>query len=133
MGDFCEGEHGVGVMDDKGSSGRRRFNGRGKAIFLQEIAAVRADLAKGSMRYAYQGWGPKLQVSYSQFARYVKTHIKDPDRRREAEQRRHRAGLASSPAPSLAFPLQVTPRQAPGAPPRRFHFDPMSVDRKDLV
>lgn len=118
-----------------------RFYGRGKAIFLARIEDIAADLATGSMHYAYQNWRDRLGVSYSQFTRYVKAHI----RQAAHAPRSHPSSVAqpSRPAPALfpppreAGPLASSsrpePRQAPREPVKRFHFDPMDVDRKDLV
>jgi hypothetical protein len=42
-------------------------------------------------------------------------------------------GALPKPALALASSLPSEPRQARPDLPRRFHFDPMSVDHKDLV
>jgi hypothetical protein len=130
------------VTENSSRASSPRFYGRGKAIFLARIEEVAADLATGSMHYAYQtSWRDRLGVSYAQFTRYVKAHIRQAAHAPSA----HALPMArpSRPAPApcssprgggLLVPADRSePRQAPQEPARRFHFDPMDVDRKDLV
>ena len=135
------------VTEKSTSQSPPRFYKRGKAVFMMEIAGIKADLATGSMNYAYQKWREKLGVSYAQFTRYVKAHIRDGAHEPTAEKRSpfslaplgHPpvAPVSAPPPHSAPLPLasyaRPEPRQASREPPKRFHFDPMDVDRKDLV
>lgn len=97
-------------------------------------AEIGAALAAGhTMRWVFQQQQDRLSFGYVQFTRYVKKFI------REANNAAVPCRLDSVPAPAQkrVFPLASStlsePRQALPDAPKRFHFDPMSVDRKDLV
>jgi len=96
-------------------------------------AEIRAALAAGhTMRWVFEQQQDRLSFGYVQFTRYVKKFISEADRAIVP-----RPGGVSAPVPKRLFPLASSPlsepRRALPDAPKRFHFDPMSVDRKDLV
>jgi hypothetical protein len=96
-------------------------------------AEIRAALAAGhTIRWVFEQQQDKLSFGYVQFTRYVKRFIIETGSAVPA-----RAGGIPAVVPKPAFPLASStlsePRRALPEAPKRFHFDPMSVDRKDLV
>jgi hypothetical protein len=97
-------------------------------------AEIRAALAAGhTLRLVFEQHEAKLSFGYIQFTRYVKRFITMAD---SVALPRPVVGSTHA-VPKQTFPLASSsasePRQARPDLPRRFHFDPMSVDRKDLV
>jgi hypothetical protein len=95
--------------------------------------------ARQSLRFIYETHQAALSFGYIQFTKYVKGLIKteDPASRPQAPDRSSLPPHAR-PAPSPVIPLASSPnpsqpRQAPLEETRRFHFDPMAVDSKDLI
>jgi hypothetical protein len=129
------------MEDERRGKKRPRYNGLGRACFLLNIEAIKADLKLGSRQWAYEEtWKAKLKVSYSQFGRYIRDLIKDGKQIPEAPKisaspvppvASHRPPLASSPHPVGA---QAAPRQAPRLSATQFHFDPAEAyQRRDLI
>jgi hypothetical protein len=97
-------------------------------------AEIRAALAAGhTLRLVFEQHEARLSFGYIQFTRYVKRFITMAD---GVALPRPAAGTPVA-LPKPTFPLASSsptePRQARPDLPQRFHFDPMSVDRKDLV
>jgi hypothetical protein len=109
-------------------AGRRRNGKADFALLLDEIE--KALRARNSMRCVYERHRDKLGFGYVQFTRYVREFLGCPARLAAA-------GVAAATAPDQpAVPATAPgarPRQALSTSPKRFQFDPMSVDRKDLV
>jgi hypothetical protein len=109
-------------------AGRRR---NGKADFALLVGEIETALrARHSMRSIYERHRDRLGFGYVQFTRYVREFLGCPARLAAA-------GVAAGTAPDQpAMPAAAPagrPRQALSTSPKRFQFDPMSVDRKDLV
>jgi hypothetical protein len=120
------------VKSPSGTVARSRRNGR--ADFLLVAAKIRAALAAGhTLRLVFEQHEERLSFGYIQFARYVKRYITAADAAALPRPAVGNAGALAKPAFPLASSLPTEPRQARPDLPRRFHFDPMSVDRKDLV
>jgi hypothetical protein len=120
------------VTSPSGTRARARRNGR--ADFLLVAAEIRAALAAGhTLRLVFEQHEAKLSFGYIQFTRYVKRYITMADAVPLAPRALGTAGALPKPAFHLASSSPTEPRQARPDLPRRFHFDPMSVDRKDLV
>jgi hypothetical protein len=106
---------------------RRRRNG--KADFALLVGEIETALrARNSMRSVYERHRDRLGFGYVQFTRYVREFLGCPARLASAGA----AKAPGQPAMPAAAPVG-RPRQAPSASSKRFQFDPMSVDRKDLV
>ena len=120
------------VTSPSGTRARSRRNGR--ADFLLVAPEIRAALAAGhTLRLVFEQHEARLSFGYIQFTRYVKRFITMAD---DAALPRPAVGTErtlAKPAFPMAPSLSSEPRQARPDLPRRFHFDPMSVDRKDLV
>jgi hypothetical protein len=120
------------VTSPTGTVARARRNGR--ADFLLVAAEIRAALAAGhTIRLVFEQHEARLSFGYIQFTRYVKRFITMAD---SVALPRPVVGSTHA-VPKQTFPLASSsptePRQARPDLPRRFYFDPMSVDRKDLV
>jgi hypothetical protein len=92
--------------------------------------------ARQSLRFIYETHQPTLSFGYIQFTKYVKTLIRTegPASKLPAPDRSSLpppARPAQSPVVPLASSSQL--RQAHLEETRRFHFDPMAVDSKDLI
>ncbi len=91
-------------------------------------------LAAGhTLRLVFEQHEERLSFGYIQFTRYVKRYITMADSVSLPRPPIGTTGALPKPAFPLASSLPTEPRQARPDLPRRFHFDPMSVDRKDLV
>jgi hypothetical protein len=122
-----------------GQRGKAEARRNGKADFMLLEADIRRGLAaRQSMRFIYETHAASFGFGYIQFTKYVKALIKAS--KGAPAQPAHRVPAqaplrpAAPPAPPLASsPSPHQPRQAPREEPRRFHFDPMSVNRKNLI
>jgi hypothetical protein len=96
-------------------------------------AEIRAALAAGhTMRWVFEQQQDRLSFGYVQFTRYVKKFINEACSAVPARPGRIPAAVPKHPFPLASSTLSEPRRGLPEAP-KRFHFDPMSVDRKDLV
>jgi len=112
----------------------------GKADFMLLEADIRRGLAaRQSMRFIYETHQAAFSFGYIQFTKYVKALIRTTNTAPWSPSPQRAPTLPPPrPAASPAIPLASSsrphqPRQAPREEPRRFHFDPMAVDRKDLI
>ena len=97
-------------------------------------AEIRSALAAGhTLRRVFEQHEACLSFGYIQFTRYVKRFITAADEAAPLRAAGSVPATAPKPALPLAPPSPGQPRQAQPDRPRRFHFDPMSIDRKDLV
>jgi len=120
------------VTSPSGTRARARRNGR--ADFLLVAAEIRAALAAGhTLRLVFEQHEERLSFGYIQFTRYVKRFITMAESAALPRLAVGTTDALAKPAFPLASSLPTEPRQARPDLPRRFHFDPMSVDRKDLV
>jgi hypothetical protein len=120
------------VQSSSGKGARSRRNGR--ADFLLIAAEIGAAMAAGhTMRRVFEQYEDRLSFGYIQFTRYVKKFIAETDGASVPHAPRDVPATAPTRPFALASSPPSEPQQAPPERPRRFHFDPMSVDRKDLV
>jgi hypothetical protein len=120
---------------------RKRYFRISETLFVQNIEQIAKYIEKsGSMIHAYETiWGNTLEVSYEQFTRYVRKHIRAAQFAAEAL-----SALASSlpqlpPSPQVLAPPTVVAPQLHGPPQgrpagtRTFRHNPDDIYRTDLI
>jgi hypothetical protein len=127
--------------EEKRKRPRKRYTRTNEAIFVQNKERIAKDIeASGSMIHAFETiWSGTLNVSYEQFTRYVRKHIRAPQMAAES------APIAVStpqilqppqpaPTPSATGPAQPhEPRQGRPAGTRTFRHNPDDMHRGDLI
>ena len=122
-----------------GTPGKRGPKPSAAPAFLARKGAIAADLDRGhKMRAVYQTYASQLDVSYSQFTRYVNQHI----RKTVAKPRENRHALSpdlggSNPPPFVGLPLRANgggsgPIVTPSLERKRFIHDPAAIHTKKL-
>jgi hypothetical protein len=110
---------------------KKKNRGLGRVRFLVHVDAVRAQMEQGWPKTAiYEKMADDLDMSYPQFLRYVREYIKRSDLKAKtvlAERAEQRKPAPSAAAKAAAETAQQERRQ------RGFVFDPMAVDKKDLI
>lgn len=102
-------------------------------LFLGLKDAIAARLAAGEkMTGIYPRYAAELEISYTQFTRYVNQHIRNRTtiRRRKSDARSAVAVAVRAPVGAPAVGGPITQR---ASEPRQFVFDPTAVHRKKLV
>lgn len=113
---------------------RTKMKGVGRVAFLAHLDPIQTELAQGwPVKAIYLRYAEQLEMSYQQFARYVRRYLKA----NPAAQAVHAAQPEQAPTTPAPAPVQEAP--SPTGPKRldvempRFHYDPKPLDKDDLI
>jgi hypothetical protein len=99
---------------------KKTFLGAGRVAFLARKAAIEKMIGEGyPLIFIYEKHSRELNISYSQFARYVRKYIRSEPH----EPRKQEPVMESGPAPVKLPDIEQEPEQATTAAKRKLEKD----------
>ena len=113
-----------------------KWKGAGRIAFLAHIGEIDALLTRGwPLRAVYRKYEANLQVGYVQFTRYVAEFARRGDLKPRGAVNGQTGKDKAAPQLTAAAPKAKVEAEKPRQEQRQrgFVFDPMAVDKKDLI